>query len=87
MTEIEPGGIILSAREAAVLFFMIDPELDPKRDLSAVFSAHASVRITPERIRQIQSKTIGRIRTAVGTGKFGPEVREVLRILRGRRGL
>ena len=77
--ELEPGGILLSAREAAILLFMIEADTDPRRDLPDVFSAHATVTITPERVRQIQSKTIGRLRTAVGTGKFGVEVREKFR--------
>lgn len=69
------GELLLTDREVVIVLSLMDGYVNPA-DVPKVFSSVGSVRITPERVRQIRSKLLGRLRGAAGRGRYGEALRK-----------
>jgi hypothetical protein len=69
----DAGELLLTDREVVIVLQLLDTFFPT--DVPTVFGSVGSVRITPERVRQIQGRLLGRLRGAAGRGRYGPALR------------
>lgn len=74
--EATAGHVTLTPRQVAMILLWIETGMPQDAALQRIYQSTATATITPERVRQIRSKLLSRLRGAAAAGPLGPAVRE-----------